>query len=231
MKLFSLFILLIFSLLSCAGEEEPAFKSKKPLGGVYADYQVWAEEGADEVTIRLQYRQGNEEGDAFAVKNPGKVLLDGEELAPDSTRFMGVYYEATKSVDDFTGEHAVVFIDKSGREHREEFSFEPFSLKAELPENIRKKPFPIQLKNFPDSSTPIRLVMVDTSLYSAGVNEELMIEGGIVQITEEFLRHLTKGPVTMEIYREEEWLVRGGSTSSGKFSMTYGLRRHFNLTE
>lgn len=231
MKPFLLYIILLFFLGSCAGEEEPSFVRKTPSGGVYADYQVWAEEGADEVTIRLQYRRENEEGDAFAVENPGKVLLDDEELAPDSTRFMGVYYETSKPIEDFTGEHTVVFIDKSGREHREEFTFEPFTLRAELPENIRKKPFRIQLQNFPERSTPIRLVMVDTSLRSAGVNEELLIEEGIVEITKEFLRLLTKGPVTLEIYREEERPVKRGSKHSGKFTLTYGLRRHFNLVE
>lgn len=231
MKPFFLSILFLFFLWSCAGEEEPRIVPKTPSGGVYADYQVWAEEGADEVTIRLQYRRGNDEGDAFAVENPGKVLLDGDEMIPDSTRFMGVYYEVTKPVDDFTGEHTVVFIDKTGREHREEFTFEPFTLRAELPENIRKKPFTIQLQNFPERSTPIRLVMVDTSLRSAGVNEDLLIQDGKVEITEEFLRLLTNGPVTLEIYREEERPVKGGPTRSGRFSMTYGLRRHFNLVD
>jgi hypothetical protein len=143
---------------------------------------------------------------------------------------MGVYYETSKPVETFTGEHIVSYIDKSGKEHRDTFTFEPFTLAQEIPETIRK-PFQIQLQNFPEGVAPIRLVMVDTSLRSDGVNEKLMIEGGILEITEGYLANLTKGPVTLEIYQEEERPVKGRLGSFGKFTMTYGLRRQFNLVK
>lgn len=227
------FSVLLFCIVcfSCTDEDNTGRIRRAPADGVYTDYQVWAEEGTDDVTVRLQFRRGHEEGEAFAVENPGKVLLDKEVLIPDSTRFMGVYYETLIPVDDFKGEHNIVYLDKSGKEHQEEFTFEPFSLVKELPANISKKPFSIQLQDFPVPATPIRLVMVDTSLHSAGVNEEVVIEDGRIQITEEHLRHLTKGPVTLEIYREEERPVKSNKTAYGKFTMSYGLRRYFNLVD
>lgn len=231
MKPFFPFLLLLFFALSCADEVPSDRIRRAPSGGVFADYQVWAEEGTDDVTIRLQYRRGDEEGEAFAVQGPGKVLLDGEELTADSTRFMGAFYEVLKPVESFRGEHTVVYIDKNGKEHRETFMFKPFTLADELPETIKKRPFRIQLKGFLQEATPVRLVMVDTSLHSSGVNEELLVEGGMLEITEEYLSNLTKGPVTLEIYREEERPVKESESHYGKFIMNYGLRRQFNLVE
>jgi hypothetical protein len=73
--------------------------------------------------------------------------------------------------------------------------------------------------------------MADTSLRSEGVNEEMRIENGILTITEEAFSRLTNGPVILEIYREEERPLRGNPKTDGKLSMTYGIKREFELTD
>ncbi len=231
MKPFFPFLILLIWATACSNNAETVRNPKSKEDGIYSEYQVWAEEGREDVTVRLQYRHGDREGTAFAMESPGKVLLDGEELTADSTQFTGVYYEVSKPVEDFKGKHTVVYVDGSGKKLREEFSFEPFTLAKEPPEKVKKDPFQIQLQGFPESPTLIRLVMVDTSLASADVNEELLVQNGNVDITEEFLANLTKGPVTLEIYREEERPVRGNAVNRGMFTMTYGLKREFTLIE
>jgi hypothetical protein len=222
-------LFLVFGFAACAGDAEPVARLDKTSGETYLDYQIWGEEGREDVTIRLQYRRGDEEGDAFEVEAPGQVLLDGQPLPADSTRFAGTFYELTIPTVDFTGQHTITFVDEHKKEHREEFSFAPFSLADELPENIRMKPFQIRLKNFPETATLIRMVITDTAMETADVNEELMVENGLIEVTSELLANLTAGPATLEIFQEEEKPVSGGAKKRGKLMLTYGLRREINL--
>jgi hypothetical protein len=231
MKQFLLLLAYFFCLSSCLNRAEKEEKKISSADDIFYDYQVWADEESEDVTVRLQFRRGDKDGDPFAVESPGKVLLDGEELTADSARFTGVYYETAKPVDGFIGKHTVDFIDRSGKKHREEFSFKPFTLVKELPEKIKKAPFQIQLQDFSQTSMPVRLVMVDTSMASADVNEEIWIKNGKVNITEAFLDNLTHGPVMLEIYNEVERPIRNDTADSGRFSMTYGLKRQINLVK
>lgn len=198
---------------------------------VYYDYRIWGEEGSDEATLRLQYKAEGEEGEPVAWAPPAKVLLNNEEIKADSSNFTGAYYEVTKPVNAFAGEQEILFVDEYNKEHRERFSFEPFTLAEELPETLKNEPFQIRLQNFPQTATPVRVVMVDTSLQSVGVNEEVMAKEGIIQITARHLARLTPGPVTLEIFWEEEKPLNQGTGAGGKFIMTYGLRRSFNLEQ
>lgn len=222
---------LIVLILSCTDQAEPVAKEKERLPKTFANYQVWAEEGRDEVIIRLQYRRGGEEGEPVALQQPVSIQLDGEKLTADSTQFMGPFYEVSKPLEEFRGTHTLLFTDEAKNEHRQEFVFQPFSLANELPQSIKKKPFRIPLHNFPEVATTIRLVMTDTSHQSEDVNEEILVEKGVVEVTESHLANLTKGPVILEIYREEERPLTGKAGNWGKFMMTYGLRRHFNLVQ
>jgi hypothetical protein len=228
MKPFLFLFSFLFWMQSCDEPDKMLVPKTRTSEGIYADYQVWAEEDRDEVTVRLQFRKGHEEGDVLPTAD-SRVLLDGEEVPADSTRFAGVYYEATKPINAFAGTHTVVLVDKGGREYHEEFLFQPFTLAKELPDIIKMKPFTIHLENFPQSATRVRLVIVDTSLLTADVNEEMTVEDARIDITEAFLANLSKGPATLEIYREEERQVRGGGNHRGRFAMTYGLRRHINF--
>lgn len=221
-----LFLLLVFPFfLSCHDAENK--KNVRAAAGIYYEYQIWAEEGREDVTVRLQFKTGGEEGEAFTPEE-SVVLLDGKPVKSDSSRFNGPYYELVVPLTTFGGRHTIVFIDKDKKENKNEFRFTPFSLTDELPETIKRGPFSIQLKDLPSPAT-IRLVMADTSLRSRGVNEKLMVSNGVVNVTEEQLTNLANGPVTLEIYKEDEKPLTNGSEGRGKISITYAIRRQFEL--
>ena len=200
-------------------------------GALYYDYQLWGEEESGTATIRLQYKQGSEEGPAVPLPEQHRVLLDTTPFQPDSTKFLGTYYELTKPLEYFNGTHTVTLVDENRIAHRETFSFTPFELAEELPDELPQKTFTLHLKNFPVSPTQIRLVMIDTSMIAPGVNEELLVENGQLTISQEMLSKLASGPVTMEISREEVRQIGSGAKSSGTFLLNYGIRRQFTLTE
>jgi hypothetical protein len=230
MKSFLSFLGCSLFVISCADSAESDAVSKQSANGTYADYKVWAEEGQDDVTVRLQY-SSNEEGLAFALPAPGKVLLDGEGLAADSTRFNGVFYEVSKPIEAFRGWHTITMVDVDGKEHKDTFTFSPFTLTKEISANIKKKPFSIVLDGLPEERSLVRLVMIDTDYESADVNEEVRPEDGVIVITEEYLSNLTKGPIVMELYLEVERPLSANRQQRGQFSLTYALRRQFNLVE
>ena len=87
------------------------------------------------------------------------------------------------------------------------------------------------MQHYPAAAPRVRLVMTDTALFSADINEELRVENGKIEITEKLVANLTKGPVILEIYSEEERPFHPGPKSTGKLTITYGLRRHIHLTE
>ncbi len=220
-----------FFAFSCTDDTGRMGVPKPAAGAVYADYQVWAEEESGQVTIRLQLRQGNAEGPAFALPTPGQISLDGETLAADSTPLNGVYYETAKQVTDFAGEHTIAVQHPKGNQHEEQFTFRPFTLARELPAGIKKKPFAILLQGIEEDTGPLRLVMIDTDYESADVNEEVWPQKGQLNITKEHLANLTKGPVVLEIYQEVEKAIEGSRRYTGKLSLTYGLKREFQLVE
>jgi hypothetical protein len=198
---------------------------------IYYDYKIWGEEGRDEVTLVLQYRFGGENGTTLVLDEGAKVSLDGEVLKADSAKLTGAFYEIMKPVEEFKGKHLVVFTDKEGKEHREEFTYLPFTLAAELPETVKKGPLTIKLKDFAAVPTPVRLVMTDTAFSSKDVNEELLVRQGELKITSRHWNALESGPVTLEIYREEERQLKNASKEGGRLTITYSLKREFTMID
>jgi hypothetical protein len=224
-----LFFAFFLPWITSCQNDEAGRKSAIEGDETFFDYQVSAEEGRAEATVRLQYKKGDENGEAITLEKPAKVLFDGTELEPDSSRFSGTYYEVLKPVPELSGRHSIVFVDRDGGEHKAEFSFQPFSLAEELPEQLPQKPFVIHLKDLPLSPTLVRVVMTDTSLQSAGVNEELLVEEGNLAIDTSLLDNLMEGPVTLEISREEIQPIQSGRGERGRLLLIYALRRQFNL--
>jgi hypothetical protein len=181
--------------------------------------------------VRLQYRQGDENGQAARLQQPGAVTLDGDTLKADSAGFTGVFYETSKPLGGFGGMHRIVFSDGDKKQHEEEFSFTPFALETELPEKIKKEPFIIKLAGFPSSATRAQLVMIDTSFSSADVNEEVWVENGELKIDSSFLANLVSGPITMEIVKEDEEPLKNSPQNDGRFLFTYRLRRQFEFID
>jgi hypothetical protein len=196
-----------------------------PVNGTFRDYRVWSEEGEDLVSCMLQFHRGGPETKAIALRSPGKVLLDKRQLQEDSAAVTGVYYEMYVPVDSFTGNHRIDYWDEKGKLFSDEFSFNRFSV-ADLPERVKRAPFVIQLDDFPETETRIHLVMVDTAFMTNDINELLYAVNGEIRVTEPMLRQVKNGPISLEIFREQEKIVKGG-----RISVRYGVKREFELIE
>ena len=230
MRYFFLFLSLLF-LIACNNNARDSRSRKPAADAVYYDYQVWGEEGDSTVTVTFQYRNHGGDGQAQKLKDSGSVLLDGQQLQSDSSGYSGTIYSFTQPASAFAGQHTISFVDNNGKAHKEEFRFEPFALAEELPERLKKTPFSIKLKNFPAEPAMVRLTITDTSYSSRDVNDEMMIENGEIKISESQLANLVAGPVTLEIYREDEKPLAQTAKEGGRVLMMYVLRRELNLVE
>jgi len=229
---FSLSVLaVVFCFTACKNKPGASKSEDAGSNAFFYDYQVWGDEEEGIVTVRLQYRLGGENGKALRLAQPGFVMLDGDTLKADSAGFTGIFYETSKPLGSFAGSHGIVFTDNRKKQHKEEFSFEPFTLENELPEQIKKAPFLIKLSGFPSTASRVQLIMVDTSFSSADVNEELWVENGEIKIDSSFLANLSNGPITMEIVKEDEKTLKNSSREDGRLLLTYRLRRQFEFVD
>jgi hypothetical protein len=226
-----LVLILTISLAACTNNAEIGSAKDVNPESIYYDYRLWAEEGKDDATLMLQYRFGGENGTTLVLEEPCKVTVDGVPLQADSAKLAGAFYEMIRPLKEFTGKHTIVFTDANNKEHREEVNFQPFTLAAEFPEKLKKEPFTIKLNNFPSTPTNIRLVMTDTAFGSKDVNEEMLIEKGEIAVGMGKLNALEKGPVTLEIYLEDEKPLKNSSKEGGRMLVTYSVKRQFELVD
>lgn len=195
---------------------------------VFFEYTITADENLSDVTCMFQFKDGSVEGEAISIE-PAIVKLDGEQINPDSARLSGFFYEVHKPIESFAGRHAIVVAAPDQKQYSNEFEFYPFTLTEELPEKVNRKPFVIRLKNFPASETEIRLLMLDTSFTSAGFNEMVPVRNGEVVVDLDVLENLKNGPVNFELYLEKEQSLKQVTQAGGRISITYGLKREFEL--
>jgi hypothetical protein len=197
---------------------------------LYFDYNITAEENDENVTCVFQYKNGDAEGKALNIE-PSRVELDGQGLKWDSARLSGFFYEAQKPIDSFAGKHMVVFTNPDGRRYKNEFEFSPFTLEEELPEKIHRKPFQIELKNFPTTEKKLRLLLLDTTFESPGFNDLVPVINGKINIDPSILSTVRNGPINFELYMEQELPLRQSTKAGGRLSITYGLKREFELVD
>lgn len=205
-------------------------KNKIDADWIYFDYNVNAEEGDENVTCVFQYRVYDSEGKAINVE-PGMVQLDAQQIQSDSAKLSGSFYEVQKPIDSFSGKHTVVFTNANDKEYKNEFGFSPFSLQEKLPGKIHRKPFVIQLKNFPATEKSVRLLLLDTAFASAGFNDLVPVVDGKIEINESILRTIKNGPINLELYLEREIPLKQTTKAGGIISITYGLKREFDLVD
>jgi hypothetical protein len=197
-------------------------------GTVFFEYRIWGEEGKENVTCLMQFRMHGPNGTTFLLKEPANVKLDGEIVKADSAKLSGAYYEIIKPVNEFEGEHSIVFTDAEKQTHKTDFEFAPFRLLTELPESIQRKAFTINLANFSTDETPVHVTLTDTAFATNDVNEIVNVVGGKVEITSSMLNKLKAGPIVLEIFKESTNLLVG---EKGSIWTSYGLRREFELAE
>ena len=227
-----LFFILTFSFLiffSCNSNETGKAKDVNP-EAIYFDYKIWGEEGKENLTVKLQYRFGGEDGTTLLLEEPSKVELDGEILIADSSKITGVYYEVQKPVASFAGKHSIIFTDINKKQYREIFSFQPFRLETKLNDTLHRDQGDFKLKGL-DPEDYLTVLLTDTSFSGEGINRMDTVYNGRLFITKEEMYNLANGPVQLEFIKESEKPVRNGTREGGRISISFTLRREFILKD
>ena len=220
---------LTFFLTNCNSNEVGNSKDVNP-ESIYFDYKVWGDESNDAITVMLQYRFAGRNGTTLVLDQPAKVELDGQAITADSSKMTGAYYEVLKPLNEFKGKHSIVFTDVNKKEYKEEFSFQPITLRTKIPAEIKRGDLVFQL----DGLSPedhVRVLLIDTSFESDDINRVDTVMNGAVVIKAESLKKVVNGPIHMELYKEIERPVKNGTKEGGRFSFSYGLKRDFILKD
>ena len=219
----------VIGMLGCTGQDQRPGRTTDP-DLVFFDYRIWGDEERNLVTVTLQFREGNREGDAISLVHPANVVLDDEPLKPDSSKMNGVYYEINKTVREFEGDHVIVYTNAQGKEFREPFYFSIMELKTNIPSPVRRKDLVFELTGL-DSNDFVHVVMTDTSFYSRGIDRVDTVRAGRVMISQSDLDNIRNGPVFLEFYREENWPLKETTAAGGRMSISYSLKRAFDLAD
>lgn len=224
-----LVIILLISIHCSNNGKRPALTN----GGsdtLYFDYKLWGDEESKMITLNLQYRLEGSEGDAVKLKEPGFVKLDDRLIKPDSSRMNGVYYELNIPVQDFEGHHTITYINAGGQEFKEDFEFPVISLKTELPTTLSRSDLHFALAGM-DTLDAIRIIVTDTSFYGRGIDRFDTVRNGLVTISKSELNNLRNGPIYLEFYKEEEWPLKETQSPGGRFSLSFAVKRVFELRD
>ena len=229
MKPTILFFSISVLLFSCTSNEIGNSKDVNP-DAVYFDYKVWGEEGKEDVTVLLQYRFGGKNGTTLVLNDPASVSLDGKEIPTDSSKLTGAFYEVMSPTNSFSGKHSIVFTDINNKKYEEEFNFQPFTLKTEIPGHIKRGDLVFEMEGL-ESLDYVRVFATDTSFESPGINRIDTIKNGRIFISLADLSNLVNGPINLEFYKEDERPVKKGTKEGGVIAITYGLKREFELKD
>ncbi len=213
-------------LLSCKSGDNK--RESRGIDSPYIDYKIIATEGDDNLAIIAQLKPGDEFGEAISLVPPSSFILDGEPFVADTASFGGVFYELYKPIIEFSGKHILTYRNEDGKESSENFFFEPLTLTTTLPETFLRSDMELNLSGVADKEV-IRIVMVDTSFGSEGLNYADTVENGKINITSRQLTHLTDGPVQLELIRENEKPVKYSAGIGSKITIYHTLRRQFML--
>jgi len=219
----------IFSLLSCTSNEIGNSKDVNP-DAVFFDYEIWADEGKEDVTVNLQYRMGGKNGTTLVLDEPSKVLLDGEQLKVDSAKVTGAYYETQKPFTSFAGKHTISFTDLNKKEYNEEFEFRPFTLDPNVPSTLNRGDLVFNFKGL-DSIDYLSVILTDTSYTSDDINDIDTVRNGRLVITADRLSALINGHINLQFFKEQTLPLKKPTKEGGKFVITYALKRDFELKD
>lgn len=217
-------------LFSCTSNEIGNSKDVNP-DAVFFDYEIWAEEGKEDVTVNLQYRMGGKNGTTLVLDEPSKVILDGEQLKVDSAKVTGAYYEVQRPITSFAGKHTISFTDLNKKEYNEEFEFTPFTLEPNVPAVLERGDLVFNFKGL-ESVEVLSVTLTDTSFQSADIMNDIdTVRNGRLVIASHRLSALVNGPINLQLYKEIDMPVKNGTKEGGNLHIRYGLNRHFELKD
>jgi hypothetical protein len=212
--------------VACKSTDKKAPTPNNTSNGFFYDYKVIAEEGTDNLLVMAQIKSGGEEADGEPLPEGATLQLDGQPMEIDSAKIGGIYYEKYKAIDSFAGSHQIVLQQSGEKGSDATFNFTPFALQTELAKTVSRQAFQLQFTGL-DTLSDLRIVLIDTSAESEGVNELWKAKDSILTIGSAMLANVKNGPVQLTLTREQEQPIKGG----GRLLMLYTIRREFVLTD
>lgn len=222
----AIIILLIIVLSSCNNETDVRLSGKDP--DIFAHYDIQAEEGGEMAVCLIRFYTDRSRSTTLNLDEPSHVELDGEPLLVDSSRFSGAFYEMQVPISNFAGQHTISFTSPANRVYAEDFSFTPLRLHTNLNNPIPKSDLVLKLEGL-NPEDEIRIVMLDTSFTSDGINQLEPVIDGQLTIKSDLLKTLKSGPVILEISKEAEFPLTSGL--NGILTTTYTLKRNLILRD
>lgn len=214
-------------LVSCKSKDKK-LPDKNIADNIYFDYKISAEEGYDNLTVLLKYRDGDKAGEAITPAALQNVKLDEEILVPDSSKMNGVFYETQKPITAFSGKHSITFSATDGTVYQEEINFSPMSLTTVIPEKIHREDLVLDFVGL-ENEDFVRIVITDTSFFNDGINRIDAVLNNQMILSKKDLDNLSDGPILLEFTREFERPIKNAGEAGGRVRINYTLRRSFNL--
>lgn len=224
-----IFLVVVLIVIGCRNNKSENNEEINP-EAIYFDYKITGAEDDDNLTVMLQYKNGGIEGDAVAIEEWGKVLLDGEQLVADSAGMTGTFYEVYKPIATFGGKHSIDFFPGNQKKYTEEFDFQPFSFLAPISDKFSRNNLVFDFNGLKDGEI-VRVLLTDTSFTSNGINRLDTVKNGHIIVTGKELENLVNGPVQLEFIKEFEKSIKRGTITRGRLSISYSIKRNFLLQD
>jgi hypothetical protein len=207
-------------------------EKKEPVSdGLFVDCQAIGYEERGDVTVRVQFRLGGPEGNPMMLEGPAEIYFDGKPMDTGSTKMTGSYYEAVFAAAETGKEHEIHYRDTKGMSFRDTFYFPFFHLSKELPETVsRENDLEISFSGF-EKQGAVHAMLSDTSFSGRGIDRIDTVQNGLLKYSPQDLQTLKNGPVHIEFYRENEWVLRNKGFLRGRVYLSYNISREFELVD
>lgn len=221
-------LLLLIFLFSCNRKDKRATvitEAEK----MYLDYQVLAQEGDDNLTVLVRFRDG-EEGEALMLPPDAEILLDEMTLQVDSSKRTGGFYEVHLPIDSFQGVHHLLLKQGGKLIHDQAFAFSRMRMQEEPADSLSRGELVFRFTGL-EKEDFVRVIATDTVFYSEGINRLDTIRDNELRISRNDLALLENGPVQLVFSREWEQPFGEKGKPRGRISINYTLRRDFILKD
>jgi hypothetical protein len=185
-------IVLICALSACRDRDSKPVSDQT----IYVEHKIRGEEGADFVTVLLQFRKGAS-GKNEIVQAPGSVQLDGQLLNGDSSEVGGGFYELRLPLNGFGGIHLIRFDNGRGQVFTDSFGFKTIVV-PELAPIEAGSDWKVALPNLQDGDR-LTVALTDTAFYTNDIVQMDTVRKGGIVLPFSKLKVLKGGPLLLEL--------------------------------
>ncbi len=129
----------------CASNEIGQSRDVQP-ASIHQGYLLDHDEKLGRTVITAQFRFAGAKGTTLVLNPPSRFLLDGKEVAADSSSLSGAYYRTELPAAQGTGLHRLLYIDNNGKEYSNTAEVAPFRFTGVPLQVSRNSPACIQVE-------------------------------------------------------------------------------------